>query len=83
MQHSLAIIIKDTGIGIPQESLQYLFERFYRVDSSRSRVSGGSGIGLTIVKQLVEAHGGSIEVESEINFGTTFTISLPLKRSDV
>lgn len=83
MQHSLAIIIKDTGIGIPQESLQYLFERFYRVDSSRSRVSGGSGTGLTIVKQLVEAHGGSIEVESEINFGTTFTISLPLKRSDV
>ncbi|MBS3992060.1 MAG: HAMP domain-containing histidine kinase [Erysipelothrix sp.] len=76
----LTIVIKDTGIGIPQESIPYLFERFYRVDSSRSRVSGGSGIGLTIVKQLIEAHGGTVEVDSEINLGTTFTIILPVKR---
>lgn len=77
----VVIIIKDTGIGIPVESLPFIFERFYRVDSSRSRESGGSGIGLTLVKQFIEAHDGSIEVESQINVGTTFSIILPIKQS--
>lgn len=81
LDKNIMIQIKDTGIGIPQESLPYIFERFYRVDSSRTRESGGSGIGLTIVKQLIEAHKGTIKVESEINVGTTFTISLPIKQS--
>jgi len=77
----VVIQIKDTGIGIPEESLPYIFERFYRVDSSRTRESGGNGIGLTIVKQFIEAHSGSIEVESELNKGTIFTIILPIKQS--
>ncbi len=77
----LTIEIKDDGIGIPEESIPYLFERFYRIDSSRSRESGGSGIGLTIVKQFVEAHGGTIEVDSQIDVGTTFTIILPMAQS--
>lgn len=79
--HYITIEIKDNGIGIPEESLSYIFERFYRVDSSRNRDSGGSGIGLTIVKQFVEAHEGRVEVESEVNVGTTFTIILPIKQS--
>lgn len=75
------IQISDTGYGISVESLPFIFERFYRVDSSRTRESGGSGIGLTIVKQFVEAHKGSISVESQLDIGTTFTINLPLKQS--
>lgn len=77
----VAIELKDTGIGIPEDSLPFIFERFYRVDSSRTRVSGGSGIGLTLVKQFIEAHDGSIEVESQLNVGSTFTIILPIKQS--
>lgn len=77
----VVIELKDTGIGIPEDSLPLIFERFYRVDSSRTRESGGSGIGLTIVKQFIESHGGSIDVESVLNVGTTFTIILPIKQS--
>ena len=72
--------IKDTGIGIEKEHLKNIFERFYRVDSSRSRITGGSGIGLTITKAIVEAHGGRIEVQSKVGEGTEFTIRLPLKQ---
>ena len=73
------ISVSDTGIGIPAEHLEHLFTRFYRVDKSRSRVGGGSGIGLTIAKHLVEAHGGRIWVESSrAKMGSTFTISLPI-----
>ena len=79
--HYITIEVKDNGIGIPEESLPYIFERFYRVDSSRNRDSGGSGIGLTIVKQFIEAHEGRVEVESQLNVGTTFTIILPIKKS--
>lgn len=79
--HDCVVLIKDTGIGIPEESIPFIFERFYRVDSSRSRESGGSGIGLTLVKHFVEAHKGSIEVDSQINVGTSFTIILPIKQS--
>jgi len=76
----IQISIKDSGIGISNEHLPYVFTRFYRVDKSRSRKSGGSGIGLTIAKQLVEAHGGEIWAESSgENKGTTISLTLPLK----
>lgn len=68
----------DTGIGIPQEDLPHVFERFWRGDRSRSSYSGGSGIGLAISKKLVELQGGKIEVESQLNKGTVFRFSLPL-----
>ncbi|MBC7542085.1 MAG: PAS domain-containing protein [Candidatus Sericytochromatia bacterium] len=69
--------IIDTGIGIPPMDLPRIFERFFRVDKSRSRVTGGTGHGLSIVKDIIVAHGGNIEVGSELNVGTTFTIRLP------
>jgi len=73
------ISIKDSGIGISKEHLAYVFNRFYRIDKSRSRKSGGSGIGLTIAKQLVEAHGGEIWAESPgENKGTTISFTLPI-----
>lgn len=73
------VSIHDSGIGIPREHLPHLFERFYRVDKSRSRAGGGSGIGLTIARYLVEAHGGRIWAESEgPGQGSKFTIALPL-----
>jgi signal transduction histidine kinase len=74
---SLTVCIKDTGPGIPEEDLGQLFERFYRVDKDRSRASGGSGLGLAISKQIVELHGGSISVESEVGVGSVFEINLP------
>jgi len=71
--------VKDTGIGIPPDHLPHIFDRFYRVDKSRSRAHGGSGIGLTIAKHLVEAHGGKIWAESEgEGKGSTFVFTLPL-----
>ena len=75
----IRIAVIDDGIGIPTEHLNLLFTRFYRVDKSRARVGGGSGIGLTIAKYLVEAHGGRIWAESPgPELGSTFTISLPI-----
>ncbi len=73
------ISISDTGIGIPAEDLPHIFERFYRADTSRSRLTGGSGIGLTIAKAIIEAHKGSIIVESEIGKGTSFVVTIPKK----
>ena len=76
-KNQIQISIKDSGIGISNEHLPYVFTRFYRVDKSRSRKSGGSGIGLTIAKQLVEAHGGEIWAESSgENMGTTISFTL-------
>lgn len=69
--------ISDTGIGIPAEDLPYIFERFYRTDKSRNRKTGGTGIGLTIAKSIVEAHGGKIEVQSDVGKGSSFTVVLP------
>jgi signal transduction histidine kinase len=74
---TLTVRIRDTGVGIPKEDLNQLFERFYRVDKDRSRASGGSGLGLAISKQIVEMHGGSISVESEVDVGSVFEVRLP------
>src|SRR5437868_1079575 len=74
----VCVAVQDTGIGIAPQHLGHIFGRFYRVDKSRSRRGGGTGIGLTIVKHLVEAHGGSIAVASAPELGSTFTIALPM-----
>lgn len=74
----LRILIEDTGMGIPEDELPYIFERFYRVEKSRSREFGGTGLGLAIVKKLVEMQGGSIHVYSKIRMGTRIEINLPV-----
>ncbi|SEP15789.1 cell wall metabolism sensor histidine kinase WalK [Paenibacillus sp. OV219] len=73
----VSIMITDTGIGIEEKDLSLVFERFYRVDKSRDRKSGGGGLGLTIVKKLVEAHNGEIQMDSRIGEGTTVSIFFP------
>ena len=74
------VAVSDTGPGIPKEALPRLFDRFYRVDKGRSRKMGGSGLGLSIVKSIVERHGGEISVNSEVGVGTTFIVKLPIER---
>ncbi len=71
------IKIKDNGTGIGEDDLPFIFERFYRADKSRTRLTGGSGIGLAIARSIVEAHKGNIEVRSKLNEGTEFTVILP------
>lgn len=77
-QDELKVDVQDNGIGIPPESLSRVFERFYRVDKARSREQGGTGLGLSIVKHIIDAHRGSVQVESKVGKGSTFSFVLPL-----
>ena len=77
----LKIEIADYGIGVASEDLQRLFEPFYRTDRSRTRNAGGIGLGLTLSKRIIEAHGGAIDVESSEGKGTTFRIKLPFAKN--
>jgi len=83
VNNGVEVQVQDTGIGIAQEHLTYIFERFYRVDGSRTRSTGGAGLGLAIVKQLIQAHGGEINIESIIGTGTTIKFTLPMYPSQM
>jgi signal transduction histidine kinase len=80
---SVEVVVTDTGEGIPSEHLPHIFERFYRVDSSRTRQSGGRGLGLAIVKQIMEQHQGKIRVESQPDLGSTFTLVWSAKNAPI
>ena len=82
-EENAIICIRDTGVGIPEDSLEHIFERFYRVDKARSRSTGGSGLGLSIVRNMIERNQGTIRVESQANTGTTFTIAFPVFDAEV
>jgi two-component system, OmpR family, sensor histidine kinase SenX3 len=73
------ISVTDQGIGIPERDLERIFERFYRVDSARSRATGGTGLGLAIVKHVMAAHNGKVTVRSVEGAGSTFTLVVPLR----
>ena len=73
-EKSVVIRIRDYGSGIPKEELPYLFEPFYRTDKSRSKDTGGYGLGMSLCKKIMEAHGGKIEIHSEVNVGTTVVL---------
>lgn len=77
-RESMVVCVADTGTGIPKEALPRLFERFYRVDTARSREMGGTGLGLAIVKHIIDAHGGKVWVTSELGQGSSFYFSLPV-----
>jgi len=76
------ISVADQGIGIPEEELDRIFERFYRVDPARSRETGGTGLGLSIVKHVSNKHGGEVKVWSSPNVGSTFALRLPIYIQD-
>ena len=76
-EKNVILTVSDTGIGIPLEAQSRVFERFYRVDKSRSKSVGGTGLGLSIVKHSVKLHGGEIELCSALDKGTTVTVTLP------
>jgi heavy metal sensor kinase len=78
---NVLVKVKDTGIGIPKEEQENIFKRFYRVDKSRSKETGGVGLGLSIVEWIAQAHRGRIEVESELNRGSTFIVYLPIPKA--
>jgi signal transduction histidine kinase len=73
----VGLTVADSGPGIPEEALPHVFDRFFRVDTARSRGDGGSGLGLAICREIVEAHGGKVSVESAAGCGSAFSLSLP------
>jgi len=75
--------IQDTGIGVPEKDLEKVFARFYRVDKSRSRESGGVGLGLSICDEIVKLHGGRIEIKSKVGVGSAFIVRLPAAYSGI
>jgi two-component system phosphate regulon sensor histidine kinase PhoR len=79
---NVTTFVRDTGEGIPQQHLSRIFERFYRVDKSRSREKGGTGLGLAIVKHILDGHGSHAEVDSKIGKGSVFSFKLPKSKSD-
>lgn len=76
------LVVQDNGIGIPEEDVKHIFDRFYRVDKARSRATGGTGLGLSIVRQMVQLHGGEIRVDSVAGQGSAFTVTLPIRKGD-
>ena len=78
---SAVLTVSDTGVGIGAEDIPHLFDRFYRVDKARTREAGGAGLGLSICNNIVESHGGRIEVRSEPGEGSTFSVYLPIVES--
>src|SRR5215216_5923328 len=76
-ENEIVVVVSDSGIGIPEEGLSRIFERFYRVDKARSKETGGTGLGLSIVRHVAENHGGRVGVESALGEGTTFSVHLP------
>jgi signal transduction histidine kinase len=81
--HGLRLVVRDSGIGISPEKQAHIFEPFFQVDSSSTREYGGTGLGLTLAKSYVEAHGGHIWVDSKLGAGSTFTITLPAIPDDL
>jgi two-component system phosphate regulon sensor histidine kinase PhoR len=82
VQNEIEIQIQDTGGGIPKKHLPRLFERFYRVDKARSREQGGTGLGLSIVKHIIQVHGGRVNVKSEMDKGSTFSLFIPITKTN-
>jgi len=74
---AVVLTVRDTGVGIPEENLSRIFDAFYQIDAGTTRAHGGAGLGLSIVKQLVDSHEGKIEVTSTLGEGTIFTVTLP------
>jgi signal transduction histidine kinase len=78
---TIRIAVSDTGGGIPAEALPRVFDRFFRVDSSRSQASGGTGLGLAIVQSIALLHGGNVKISSQPGRGTTVTLHMPVSRA--
>jgi two-component system sensor histidine kinase ResE len=81
-EDTVRIAVEDEGAGIPPEDIPHIWERFYKVDKARTRHKGGTGLGLAIAKNIVIQHDGDIVVESELGKGTTFTVLLPLYKTE-
>ena len=78
----LVLAVADTGYGIPKPDIEHVFEKFYRAHDDRTAGARGTGLGLSLVKAICEAHGGTVTVESEVDVGSTFTCRIPLQHVD-